>query len=354
VNVNSTVRDTVALAVVGIVLVALALGGHTKDAQTESRSSTYDDGPNGYRALYRVLETAHVPVRRLRRSLTTMTPGGTLVLSDDSGDPARIPLDRSDRAALSRFVAGGGRLVVLSDDFDGMRDIVPHVPQISAADVDIATASDALQNAAGVGTVDAPAESAFVRSGGATPLLVSSGGDRVAIAYRVGKGSVIAVTSPDAFGNERLAKRDNVRFAYAVLAGHQPVVFDEYAHGYNDDATFWQAIPIEIRWALGATIVIVLVGLIGANVPFAPPVPLDAPDERTSAAYVDAMASLLRRARARADALSSLARNVRRASRSTQRDGAVRELDELLASTPSDAVLRRAAWLEFQLRKDRI
>jgi hypothetical protein len=186
------------------------------------------------------------------------------------------------------------------------------------------------------------------------PLLVSPDGDRVAIAYRIGKGSVIAVTSPEAFGNERLTKRDNVRFAYAVLAGHGPVVFDEYAHGYNDDATFWQVIPSEIRWALGATMVILIVGLIGANVPFAPPAPLDAPDERTSGAYVDAMASLLRRARARPDALASLARNVRRASRSTQRVEAVAELDELLASTPSDAVLRRAAWLEFQLRKDRI
>jgi Domain of unknown function (DUF4350) len=351
---NATARDSVALAVAGIVLVALALGGHAKDAQTTSRPSTYDAGSNGYRALYRVLESARVPVRQLRRSLTTMTPGGTLVLSDNNGDPARIALDRTDRAALSRFVSGGGRLVVLSGDFDGMRDVIPRVPDTKDADVDVATASIALQTAAGVRSVDAPSESAFVRSSGALPLLISTGGDRVAIAYRVGKGLVIAVTSPEAFGNERLAKRDNVRFAYAVLAGHGPVVFDEYAHGYNDDATFWQAIPIEIRWALGATMVIVLVGLIGANVPFAPPVPLDAPDERTSAAYVDAMASLLRRARARADALASLARNVRRASRSPQRDGAVREMDELLASTPTDAVLRRAAWLEFQLRKDRI
>jgi hypothetical protein len=351
---NATVRDTVALAVAGTVLVALALGGHAKDAQPTSRASTYDAGRNGYRALYRVLESAHVPVRQLRRSLTTMTPGGTLVLSDNSGDPARIAFDRADRAALARFVSGGGRLVVLSGDFDGMRDVVPHAPETNANEAEYAIASTALRTATGVRTVDAPAESAFVRSASAMPLLVSPDGDRIAIAYRVGKGSVIAVTSPEAFENERLAKRDNVQFAYAVLSGHGPVVFDEYAHGYNDDATFWQTIPIEIRWALGATMLVVLVGLIGANVPFAPPVPLDAPDERTSAAYVDAMASLLRRARARADALASLARNVRRTSRSTERDNAVHELDELLASTPTDAVLRRAAWLEFQLRKDRI
>lgn len=351
---NATTRDTVALVGAGIVLVALALGGHAKDAQTASTSSTYDAGRDGYRALYRVLESAHVPVRQLRRSLTAMTPGGTLVLSNNSGDPARIAFDRTDRSALSRFVSGGGRLVVLSGDFDGMRAVVPHLPETSAANAGLAIASTALRAAAGVRIVDAPSESAFVRSAGAMPLLLSLDGDRVAIAYRVGKGSVVAVTSPEAFGDERLAKRDNVRFAYAVLAGHGPVVFDEYAHGYNDDATFWQAIPIEIRWALGVTMLVVLVGLIGANVPFAPPVPLDAPDERTSAAYVDAMASLLRRARARADVLASLARNVRRASRSTQRDAAVREFDELLASTPSDAVLRRAAWLEFQLRKDRI
>ncbi|MEO7202933.1 MAG: DUF4350 domain-containing protein, partial [Candidatus Tumulicola sp.] len=223
---NATARDAVALAVAGIVLVALALAGHAKDAQTTSISSTYDAGRNGYRALYRVLESAHVPVRQLRRSLTTITPGGTLVLSDNSGEPARIAFDRADRAALSRFVSGGGRLVVLFGDFDAIRDVVPHAPKTSAASVEVAIAPTVLRTAAGVRTVDAPSQSAFVRSAGAMALLVSPAGDRVAIAYRIGKGSVIAVTSPEAFGNERLAKRDNVLFAYAVLAGHGPVVFD--------------------------------------------------------------------------------------------------------------------------------
>ena len=151
---NATVRDTVALAVAGTVLVALALGGHAEDAQTTSISSTYDAGRNGYRALYRVLESAHVPVRQLRRSLTTMMPGGTLVLSDNSSDPAPIAFDKTDRAALSRFVSGGGRLVVLSGDFDGMRDVVPHAPKTSDANVGIAIASNALRTAAGVRTVE--------------------------------------------------------------------------------------------------------------------------------------------------------------------------------------------------------
>lgn len=351
---NPRARDS-ALLVLGIVaLVSIAFArdrGHTVAAR--SIYSTYDSGPNGYRALYDVLKTVGVPVARLRRSLTTFYGGGTLVVSDNEGDASQIAFDRADRSAIQRFVSRGGRLVVLANTFDGSRDLVPRVGQTKNSIVRLATASSALRRQTGVRVVDAPATASFAASPHISALLLAEDGNRVAIAYRVGKGTVIASTSPGSFGNAKLLQRDNVRFAYAVLAGHGPVAFDEYAHGYNDDVTFWQAVPRPVKSALVLTLAIVLVGLIGANVPFAPPVPLDAPDERNTTAYVRAMGGLLRRARARADAMSALVRSVRRAPASPRRAAIAGELDRLAAAKPSDAVLQRAAWLEFQLRKER-
>jgi Domain of unknown function (DUF4350) len=353
--VNARTRDTalLALGIVALVTVAFARD-RAQPANARSIFSSYDNGPNGYRALYDVLKSAGVPVRRLRSALTTFDGNGTLVVSENTGDPSRIAFDRADRSALQRFVMRGGRLVALTDTFDGPRDLVPRVGQTKTSIVRIATASVALRIQTDVRAVDAPAAAAFGASPHTTALLLAENGNRVAIAYPIGKGTVIASTSPASFGNAKLLQRDNVRFAYAVLAGHGPVTFDEYAHGYNDDVSFWQVVPRPVKLAVALTVAIVLVGLIGANVPFAPPVPLDAPDERNTTAYVRAMAGLLRRARARTDAMSALIRSVRRAPSSPQRVAIVGELDRLNAAKPSDAALQRAAWLEFQLRKERV
>jgi Domain of unknown function (DUF4350) len=353
--VNARTRDSALLALGIVALVAVAFArDRAQPANARSIFSSYDNGPNGYRALYDVLKTAGVPVRRLRSALTTFDGNGTLVVSENTGDPSRIAFDRADRSALQRFVMRGGRLVALTDTFDGPRDLVPRVGQTKTSVVRIATASVALRIQTGVRAVDAPAAAAFGASPHATALLLAEDGNRVAIAYPIGKGTVIASTSPASFGNAKLLQRDNLRFAYAVLAGHGPVTFDEYAHGYNDDVSFWQVVPRPVKLAVALTVAIVLVGLIGANVPFAPPVPLDAPDERNTTAYVRAMAGLLRRARARTDAMSALIRSVRRAPSSPQRVAIVGELDRLNVAKPSDAALQRAAWLEFQLRKERV
>ena len=127
------------------------------------------------------------------------------------------------------------------------------------------------------------------------PLLAD---DRGMVAdLSLGKGEVVAITVPTLFSNAHLLDADNLAFAYDVVAGHGPVAFDEYVHGYDDDVTLWQALPQPVRAAAWVVAAIVGLALIGANVPFAPPIPAEPPDERDSSAYVDAMAALLRRAR---------------------------------------------------------
>ena len=73
--------------------------------------------------------------------------------------------------------------------------------------------------------------------------------------------------------------------------------FDEYVHGYDEGVTFWNALPAAVHTAVYLTIAIVVLALVGANVPFVPAIPLEPPDERDSSGYIDAMAALMRRAR---------------------------------------------------------
>ena len=89
-------------------------------------------------------------------------------------------------------------------------------------------------------------------------------------------------------------------------------------HGYDDDATLWQVLPQSVRLAAWIVAAIIGLALIGANVPFAPPVPAEPPDERDSSAFVNAMAALLRRAHA-AGALPPRLQRTRCAARKAAR-----------------------------------
>jgi hypothetical protein len=357
-----TRRTEFAVLIAGLLLLAVvAYGRQTAVSSAQARSvySTFDSGPNGYRALYATLRRAGVPVRQFGRTLGLLDSGvSTLVISSYEDDPARRGLDPADAARLKRFVSRGGRLVVLDTDFAGTRDFTPGVGTSRPVTANAAIALTSNRYTAGVTQVRGPIDAAFPFAAwrGAVPLLANDRGV-VATVYRLGKGEVVAISAPPLFGNAHLLDADNLAFAYDVVAGHGPIAFDEYVHGYDDDAGFWQVLPQPVRiaaWIVGA---IVLLGLVGANVPFAPPIAADAPDERNSAAFVDAMGALLRRARAAGAVIAAFAADAARRTRGrTSTPGvsnALAELERLRAvRPPSDAAVLRAAILDFRLRKD--
>jgi hypothetical protein len=260
--------------------------------------STYDTGRNGYAAWYGVAQKAGLPVRRFERALGTLDPGvGTLVVGGYENDRSAKPLDANDAKRLEAFVTRGGRFVVLDDDFEGKNDLTPGVGTTVEASQRGAIALFANRFTAGVTRVSGPVDAVFnfsERQG--LPLLANRAGV-VAIAYAYGKGEVVAITAPALLGNANLAHDDNAAFGYDVLAGHGPIAFDEYVHGYNESETFWSALPQAVHVALYVTIAILVLALVGANIPFVPKVPLEPPDERDSSGYIDAMAALMRRAR---------------------------------------------------------
>lgn len=345
----------------GIALLALlAYGRHAIDAAAPpSWFTTYDTGPNGYAGLYAVLSRAGVPVRRFERPLSLISPEiRTLIVSRYAGEPNAKGFRTGDAARLRRFVENGGRLVALDSDFAGADDIAPGVGTSHPVTAREAVALARTQLTAGVARVRAPISAAFGwrQRRGALPLLASDSGI-VATQQRIGKGEVVAITSPGLFSNAGLRDADNLSFAYDIIAGHGPAAFDEYVHGYTDGLTLWEALPAPVRAAFWIVCVLAVIATIGAAVPFAPPLPPAACDDRDSSAYVDAMGMLLRRARAGRAVVSACAGDARqrlgRIRHGDRRDAIARELQALEAiRRPSDAEVLRAARLDYALRKE--
>ncbi len=293
--------DVLVLVACGLVVVLLAYErGVTEGKQRPSVFSTYDTGPNGYRALYEVLSAAGLPVRRFERALPLLDPSvRTLVITGYEEDPSAKPLDRQDAASLRDFVTKGGRLVAIDAEFAGPQDVAPGVGTTLRNG-----GGDAVALAGNAYTTDVSRVSGTIgwvfafREPRGVPLLANDGGV-VAALYRVGRGEVVAVTAPALFGNAQLRNADNLRFAYNAVAGHGAAAFDEYVHGYSDSATMWQAFPPAVHAAVWIVIALILIALVGGNVPFAPPYLAVGADERDSSHYIAALAELMRRSRRR-------------------------------------------------------
>ena len=292
--------DVAVVAGAAVILILLAYANTTAPHQPVSVFSTFDTGPNGYRALYEVLRTAGVSVRRLERVVAVLDPSiKTLIVTGYEGDPSAKPLGPHDASAIKRFVEGGGRFVAIDTDFVGRHDITPGVGTTRQAKAAIAIALARNAYTAGVRRVLGPVSSVFpFSSARGIPLLANDRG-MVAVSYRFGRGEVIAVTAPQLFENRHLRDADNLRFAYNTIANHGAAAFDEYVHGYDDGLTMWGALPQPVRAAFWVVVAIVILALIGANVRSAPPYLPAPPDERDSSSYIAAMAELLRRSRSR-------------------------------------------------------
>jgi hypothetical protein len=298
----------IGVVVVSVILVLLLT--YERDTIEQKRRpsvySTYDTGPNGYRALFEVLQAAGVPVHRFEAPLETLgSSTRTLVITGYENDRSaqlhdEHDLDENDMDFLRSFVSGGGRMVAIDPQFAGRQDVTPGVGttlQTPGGGDALALARNAFT--AGVARASGTIDWTFpFKEPRGIPLLANNHG-MVAVWYRFGRGEVIGITAPALFGNAQLRHADNLRFAYNAIAGHGPVAFDEYVHGYDESLTMWGALPAPVHAAVWIVVALAVIGLIGANVPFAPAYLTDPPDERDSSGYIAALAELMRRSRRR-------------------------------------------------------
>ena len=369
--------DALAVFAAIALLAGIALLRSAEDAPPVSLFSSFDTGRNGYRALYEVLGRERVEVLRYEYPLGLI--GGkvrTLVLPPRSLGSFGGPFGRvsSDGSSVAEWTKKGGTLVVFSEALgapDRRALGLPAKMTPAKKPRSIAGAGFPSDLTRGVRAVRGRFDAVFRTSKKvhARALLTTVDG-AVAVAYHFGKGEVVAISDPTIFSNLLLPVADNARFAYNVLA-RGPVAFYERANGYAADRSFWDALPRSARIAVVCAAAIVLLGLIGSSIRFAPPLASQGAPERDSSAYIVSMARLLSRGRAAPRAIEDSAEAVARALRRRFGDGSrapaaglaarvgdsqtredLFELERLRGiKNPSDAELIRAGKLGARLRK---
>ncbi|MGZ3496646.1 MAG: DUF4350 domain-containing protein [Vulcanimicrobiaceae bacterium] len=365
-----------ALVAIGLALIALlAVAQERRTPATErSNYSTYDFGRNGYAALYELLRREAVPAGQFERPLSLLDPDvRTLVISGPaSGEISAGDFTRGDADALVAWAKRGGRLIVFGSPVTSDPRLAYPATSALRKPVRVARSVSRAMELRRVQRVSGTFQEAFdprAKRRGVPELLAD--GKIVALAYRLGRGEVVAIPDATIVSNAQLAHTDNARFAYALL-GIGPVAFDERVHGYAEHRRFWDALPAAVQVAVLMAIGLVVLALVGANIPFAPALaPLRA-SERDSSEYIESMARLLMRGRAARRAIADCAEAVLRALRlrtglgpkAPAADVAARldragwretllELDRLRGlERPAETDLVRAGRLSAQLRKD--
>jgi hypothetical protein len=382
--------EVVVLLLAACVVLLIAYAGYRQQAANAPRYdtlSTYDAHSGGYRAWYELMQREGARVERFERRPAFLDASvGTLIASpnrtelalrnQETGDATGAP-QAIDLENLRTWVKNGGRLVWVTDGTWDSRLGVAE-PSDKGPERDEAVRIVLSPLTAGVVAVSGTSELRVPFGDSASGLpLVADGGGSVVTTYTLGKGTIIVVTDQSLFTNNRIAKAENARLAYALAGGGSgAVAFDEYVHGYAAGGSWWTILPVPVRIAFVIVLVGVLALLVASTLRFGPTARLPEDAERTSAEYLSSVAALLARGHAARKALrdlvnttlqdvahgvgmseraslGALASRLRFGEIGTQRADELIELDRLGGlDQPSDKDLVRAAWLSASLRKE--
>jgi hypothetical protein len=316
-------RDTVVAALILAVLVGVSLLGHRPEGPKAATRASGDYSFGGYRAWYELLAREGVAVTRFRRHHDALreTRIDTLIVAFPD-DPVPTSWSAAENTALRAWVRGGGRLVdvglwptVSNDDDKG--DVVY---------LDDTSRERSAQRPAARAKLHGPWV-AFVSSLGAdrgpyrllpekgarVETLLADGSGALAVRYRYGRGEVIGISSAAFFENRALGRGDDARLAYlAARPGHGGVVaFDEAVRGDFVEKPWYRALDAPVLVGLAVAALAGLLWLLYGIIPLGPAVRLRAAREPTSEEFVDAVAALYERARARDHARDALLADAR-------------------------------------------
>lgn len=303
-------------ALIAAAIALLTLLGLARSAQQHAQTSypsTFDTGPHGYAALYSFLQSEKVRVEQFEAPLAAIFSfHGTFVVAGDEGLAAFLPSDPRQHPA-GAWVSGGGTLLLLGTPTDRERRNL---------DLKVKSASPLRYRGASFG-----------------------------YAYRRGRGAVIWVTRASVFDNAHLASARNAVFAYALFQRRR-VAFDERVYGHAAGPSFWGVLPFDMRAAIAVSAALLLLTIVGANLPFAPARAPQALPPRDTGAYIAALAALLERARTQRASIARILAAVGPAFRhSGCRDQAEYTALQTLAA-PGDRDLIAAARLAVRITKE--
>lgn len=366
-------RDrTVGLVLTALIVVAGILALPDPDVvSTDRRASTTRSSPSGVRALYLALEELEVPVARRMSPLVDAEPlpgAFALVAPTEPASPREL-------GALLAHVRGGGGLLYVPRREEALLDSLglELVPWWDVAAVDpeagvwdvlggAATGAWDVASREGAWTV-APEDHpwtagmadvagfrrAFRTTGeGPEPRpLLADDSLLFAVSLPLGRGRVVALSDPLPLSNEHVRESGVaplvVRAAAELAAGREPLVFDEYHHGFRGGSVREGVSAFVVRRPAGHGVLqlagVMVLALLAAGRRFGAPTVAEGP-RRSPLEHVDALARAYResgaRRRPRLHLLAGLARHARR-RRPQDEDEARTLLGQLRRAAPGAA-----------------
>jgi hypothetical protein len=351
--------------IVGVLALAALFGVaflHQEPPPAGQTRASGDFAAGGYRGWYGLLGREGVTVERFRQHHDELAQAGidTLIVAFPAG---AVPVfwDAAERDALRAWVRAGGHLVDIG--------VTPNVDKNDGKG-ELIFAQDMRKGPAGQLRGPWSSQISAWQNRGITRLVANKGahvrtlladrGGALVVSYRYGRGAVLSIADASVFQNDALARIDDARLAYLAgrPAGPRGVVaFDETVRGGILERAWYRALDAPELVALAILGLAGLLWLLYGIVPLGPAVRLTPPREPTSAEFLDAVAALYGRARARDHARDELVADARRALERApslpENVALARRIDEV-ATTPlaDDAALVAVAQIARTAREN--
>jgi Domain of unknown function (DUF4350) len=346
------------------------------DSEIAPDRSTFNSRATGTRALFDFLRESGFSVDRWRETtatlldLNSLKPSTIVVIGRTV-----VPFSKADREGLLKWVASGGRLVIIdrhpdpgllpdsgeftvssysssfpADDLDpnsleqmtaGVKPVPPSQPTLLSRGVETILPSrfaGLLTVAAGLskksekgkgerGVADdnpesetekkavKPAAKNAALSSPAPVVNFARPGGALLADFPHGKGRIVLLSDPFIVANNGIGRADNLELAVNIItSGGGLVVFDEFhqGRGATHNALIQYFEGTPIIAIFGQCVLIALVIIWSRGRRFARPLPLPQVDRRSSLEFVASMAELQQRARAHDLALENIYGRVRR------------------------------------------
>ena len=340
------------VVIIGLLVILNTLTYVQDDEQADTElfpnRSTYHSGPTGTRALHDFLNESGYKVMRWRETPAQLLadPGQRVQTFVLVGRP-QLPISEDEAAVLLRWVARGGRFVLIDRQLE--RGLVPKASgwHVNAREFDFPTldtnpadVSEMTKNVTAlqpvqptvltrnVNTVlpshyasrlnilppnqqetedfysddlEEDTESLEPYTSRAPIVHIADKNGALLVDYRYGLGEIVVLSDPYMVTNGGIKLNDNLQLALNLIAGREGLIaFDEYHQGRgitrNAFASYFAGTPV---LALGAQLVLIVLLILWTNGRrFGRPLPLPQIDRRSSLEFVASMAELQERSRA--------------------------------------------------------